>query len=41
MVAGKILKKHGKLVYPHLQDLFEKARESQSRILNKNQVEIA
>jgi cytosine/adenosine deaminase-related metal-dependent hydrolase len=41
MVAGKILKRHGKLVYPHLQDLLEKARESASRILNKKLVEIA
>ncbi|MBN1986460.1 MAG: amidohydrolase family protein [Prolixibacteraceae bacterium] len=39
LVAGKILKKHGKLIYPDLQDLLEKARESASRILNKKLVE--
>jgi cytosine/adenosine deaminase-related metal-dependent hydrolase len=39
MVAGKILKRHGKLVYPDLQELLEKAKKSASRILNKKVVE--
>lgn len=38
MVAGEILKRHGKLVYPGLQELLDKARESASRILNKSLV---
>jgi cytosine/adenosine deaminase-related metal-dependent hydrolase len=40
LVAGKILKRHGKLVYPKLQELLEKGRESASRILNKTMAEV-
>jgi cytosine/adenosine deaminase-related metal-dependent hydrolase len=40
MVAGKIVKRHGRLIYPHLEELMENARKSASRILNKKPVEV-
>lgn len=40
MIAGKIVKRHGRLIYPDLQELMEKAQKSAFRILNKKQVEV-
>lgn len=40
LIAGKIMKRHGKLAFPGVQQLLEKARVSASRILNKQPIEI-
>jgi len=40
MVAGKILKRHGKLIYPDLQELLDKARESSLCILDKSMAKV-
>ncbi|QGY46508.1 amidohydrolase family protein [Maribellus comscasis] len=40
MVGGKIVKRHGTLIYPHLQELMENARKSATRILNKKPVKV-